>query len=272
MTVYSTKDSKMILEMIRKAQKGDSRAEGDLIKHYTVYVDYMIKRYSKKTEIKDDDDLRSYINLGLLLAIRKFNPDKNTRFIYFAHTWMKKNIFLGDLDYRFIRLPVNQKVFYEKYKKINTRRQDILYNPTILDIEELNELFKESKESKRFVVISNTSTEYFTDLSFYNEETGFHEMSESTLFHENIKSLAESDHKLTNEVLRNNINDVLKSFNEKEVYIIEHLFGLNGKEPMNSEQIAINLDVTKVNITFTKTRVIRMLRHASFSNQLLNGI
>jgi hypothetical protein len=34
-------------------------------------------------------------------------------------------------------------------------------------------------------------------------------------------------------------------------------FGLNGRELLSSEEIAANLKVTKVNITFTKTRIIR---------------
>jgi hypothetical protein len=41
---------------------------------------------------------------------------------------------------------------------------------------------------------------------------------------------------------------------------------------LSSEEIAANLKVTKVNITFTKTRIIRMLRHSSLSNKILNGI
>jgi DNA-binding CsgD family transcriptional regulator len=43
-------------------------------------------------------------------------------------------------------------------------------------------------------------------------------------------------------------------------------------ELLSSEEIAANLKVTKVNITFTKTRIIRMLRHSSLSNKILNGI
>jgi DNA-directed RNA polymerase specialized sigma subunit len=64
-----------------------------------------------------------------------------------------------------------------------------------------------------------------------------------------------------------NIQQVLANFNQKEIYIIEHLF--NGRE-LSSEEIAANLKVTKVNITFTKTRIIR--RHSSLSNKILNGI
>mgnify|MGYP000919404571 CR=1 FL=1 len=98
------------------------------------------------------------------------------------------------------------------------------------------------------------------------------ELPEHLMFHTNIKAFDEDEETLSLDVLKSNIKEVLSNFNEKEVYIIERLFGLNGTESMCSEQIAMNLGVTKVNITFTKTRIIRMLRHSSLSNKILNGI
>jgi hypothetical protein len=50
-------------------------------------------------------------------GIRKFDPKRGSKFIYFAHIWMKKNIFLerrhtGLLGYRLIK-----KVFYDSHVK-----------------------------------------------------------------------------------------------------------------------------------------------------------
>jgi DNA-directed RNA polymerase specialized sigma subunit len=58
------KDTPEILELI-KAQAGNSRSEDKLILIYASYVNFMVRQYSKKTEIKEDDDLRSYVNQGL---------------------------------------------------------------------------------------------------------------------------------------------------------------------------------------------------------------
>jgi hypothetical protein len=46
----------------------------------------------------------------------KFDPKKGSKFIYFAYM-DEENIFLGEASYRFIRVPVNQKVFYDTYVK-----------------------------------------------------------------------------------------------------------------------------------------------------------
>lgn len=253
------KDTPEILKLIREAQSGNSRAENKLVYAYQKYVDFMVRKYSKQTEIKEDDDLRSYIHLGLLDGIRKFNPERDSRFIYFAHIWMKKNIFLGASKYSFIRIPVNQKIFYDKFNKEIT--EDELKEWDIMD-----------EDIQRYLTIENTATHLFTDLSLVNKENGELELPEASVFHENVKEYELKESSLSINVLKENIKEVLKEFNNKEVYIIEHLFGLNEAEKLSSEQIAKNLNVTKVNITFTKTRVIRMMRHSSLSNKLINGI
>jgi len=259
MNSNKTKNHERTLKLIAEAQAGNSRAENDLIKAYASYVEFMVKKYSKKTEIKDDDDLRSCVLMGLLEGIRKFDPSRNVSFMYFAHIWMKKRIFLEEADFRFIRVPVNQKVFYDNYSKELNNMEAEEYDVDSIDL-------------NRFLTIENTNTHFFTELSKYDDESGLFELPEKLLYHRNSEDFKAEEDKLSLEVLKTTINNVLKEFNAKEIYIIERLFGLNNTEKLSSEQIAINLNVTKVNITFTKTRVIRMLRHASLSNRLLAGI
>jgi hypothetical protein len=61
-----------------------------------MYVNFMVRQYSKKTEIKEDDDLRSYVNQGLLEELESSTQNVVLKFIYFLHIWIEeKNIFLG---------------------------------------------------------------------------------------------------------------------------------------------------------------------------------
>ena len=254
------KDTAEVLALVKRAQEGDSRAENRLCYMYSPYVEYVVSIYSKKTNIKDDDDLRAYINIGLLEGIRRFKPDKNTRFIFFAHIWMKKHIFLGSHEQRFIRLPANQHTKHQQQKKqIKLLGEDVYLNN--LDCSSMS----------KFMAIENTAISHFSELTYKSDRS-----IEEQLFLMAAKK-ASDDHKevektLSTEILKKNIASVLSAFNEKEVYIIEASFGLNGVDRISSEQIAANLGVTKVNITFTKTRVIRMLRHKSFSDKLLEGL
>ena len=143
------KDSDIILAALEQAQAGNSRSEGFIIEHYSSYIDYMVRRYSKKTAIKDDDDLRSYIMMGLLEAIRKYDSSMNTLFIYFAHTWMKKYIFMSEPVHRFIKLPANQTAFYNKLKKSSANNFE----------EEMDE-----KDLQALATISSSFVSMFTDL------------------------------------------------------------------------------------------------------------
>jgi DNA-directed RNA polymerase sigma subunit (sigma70/sigma32) len=74
------------------------------------------------------------------------------------------------------------------------------------------------------------------------------ELPEHLLHQTNIKTFNEDEETLSLDVLKSNIQQVLANFNQKEIYIIEHLLGSMG-ELLSSEEIAANLKVTKVNIT-----------------------
>jgi len=73
-------------------------------------------------------------------------------------------------------------------------------------------------------------------------------------------------------ILSDNINQALQYFTAKEVFIINHSFGLNGYSTLTIDDIALRLGVTKVNIAFIKKRVIRLMRHSSMENLLKKGL
>ena len=261
------KDTDEILQLLEKSQRGCRRSENRLVKIYQPYVEYMVRRYSKKTAIKCDDDLRSYVYLGLIDGIRKFNPKKNTKFIYFAHIWMKKAIFLGEMSYRFIKIPINQQIFYDNYIKKIKEAQSL---GQILDMP--------ASDIKRFAILTGSKTGVFTEYIVKGQNGDQDPYSDIRAFPDLLiqnktdEATKKAEEKELLSILKLNIGRVMTNFTDKEIYIINNVFGLNGNRAISIEQIASNLGVTKVNITFTKTRVIRMLRHSSLSNQLLDGI
>ena len=253
------KDSDIILAALEQAQAGNSRSEGFIIEHYSSYVDYMVRRYSKKTAIKDDDDLRSYIMMGLLEAIRKYDSSMNTLFIYFAHTWMKKYIFMSEPVHRFIKLPANQTAFYNKLKKSSANNFE----------EEMDE-----KDLQALATISSSFVSMFTDLC-PTEEDG--EICNATIPEHLYSKTAmemffEEENIIVQATLKKNIAEVLSKLSEKERYVIESLYGIGSREYLGVEELARELNVTKVTVTFIKNKVIRLLRHSSLTNQLINEI
>jgi len=251
------KDTPEVLRLIELAQNGNSKAETELVMIYDSYVEYMVSKYSKKTMIKDDDDLRSYVHRGLLDGIRKFDPDRNTTFIYGAHIWMKKHIFADEAKYRFIRLPANKKATYESFLK----RLDDEINYELGNKDVLN-----------YIAVESTTTSSFSDFSRPDEESDRYEMPEDAFLHKIIENFEEETKTEVSEVLSQNFEKALSGFNEKERFVIEHTFGLGGVVTMKSEDIATALGVSKVHVNDIKNKVIRMLRHSSFKGIIFKGV
>ena len=74
----------------QKAQKGDKRAEGELLKMHLRLVVPIAKRYLKRgLELMD---LIEEGNLGLLQAVQRFDPKKGFRFSTYAVHWIEQYI------------------------------------------------------------------------------------------------------------------------------------------------------------------------------------
>jgi hypothetical protein len=107
---------------------------------------------------------------------------------------------------------------------------------------------------------------FFTDLVTFDVESGLQELPEHLLHQTNIKTFNEDEETFARCI--EIIQQVLANFNQKEIYIIEHLLG-SMRELLSSEEIAANLKVTKVNITLDQNYPDVKTQ---FSNKILNGI
>jgi hypothetical protein len=73
------------------------------------------------------------------------------------------------------------------------------------------------------MALENTKTDFFTDLVTFDVESGL-QLPEHLLHQTNIKTFNEDEETLSLDVLKSNIQQVLANFNQKEIYIIEHLW------------------------------------------------
>jgi hypothetical protein len=85
--------------------------------------------------------------------------------------------------------------------------------------------FREHSHGQKFMALENTKTDFFTDLVTFDVESGLQELPEHLLHQTNIKTFNEDEETLSLDVLKSNIQQVLANFNQKEIYIIEHLLG-----------------------------------------------
>lgn len=245
------------VRLVKSAQDGDTRDENKLVHMYSDYTEYMVNKYSMKTSIKDNDDLRSAIYRGMLEGIRRYRDDMGTQFIYFAHNWMKKSIFMeAHQNYRFIRLPVNQLAFLYSFENeynisdnIDGDDMDILLDDGYFDYRTLKE----------------TESVLFSELD--SGQPAF------DLFIDTIgaESTDISDKLDRNRLLAININKVLRKFPKKDANIVERLFGLNGKAQTSVSTLAEEMKTAKVTVIGIRTKLIRLMRHSQLVQILLQG-
>jgi len=67
-----------------------------------------------------------------------------------------------------------------------------------------------------------------------------------------------------------NINQVLSTLNEREVYIIENRFGLNNYKEQTLGQIARDLEISHERVRQIESKALRKLRHPSQLRRLRN--
>lgn len=128
------------IELAKRVQKGDKKAENELIKANLRFVISVAKSYQGKG--LDLVDLIQEGNFGLLEASRRYNPDKGIKFISYAVWWIRQAIMRAISEQcRTVRVPMSQIVNMSKINKMSERfEQENGRAPSMDEIEERTNL------------------------------------------------------------------------------------------------------------------------------------
>lgn len=123
-------------ELAKRIQKGDNKALNKLVEHNLRFVINIAKCYRDRGVTFSD--LISEGNLGLIHAARKFNPNKNIKFISYAVWWIR--CYINDFieehtntaefstdsyqNYQYCEDMINEK-FEEDLNNLNDRKSTI---------------------------------------------------------------------------------------------------------------------------------------------------
>ena len=244
----------------RKIQKGDGVALRRLVEaNLRVVVSYA-KRYRGCG--LSFLDLINEGNIGLIEAAKRYDPDKNVKFITYAVWWVRQAIIhaLSDHSGAF-RLPQKQaNLLYRIGKAQASMRAELKRVPTTEELAQKVQVTTEEVANLLQVADPIVSISAMID-----EEHEFH-LSDK-LEQDTIPS---ADFVLLKNSLRGLLRAALGELDEKEERVLRLRFGLDGAEPKTLKEIGELLNLSRERIRQIEAQALEKL-HRSQKCQQLRG-
>lgn len=248
------------VELAKKVANGDMEARELFIRKNLRLVINIASEYTGKG--LPMLDLIQEGNIGLMVAVDKFDPSLGYRFSSYATWWIRNKISRSlKNNGRNIRISFNMHNKIYIYNKTVKDLQDKLNrNPTIDEIMQKSNLSKEQiiliKENEHDTISINRS---------------FADNDDSTMEKYIVSPEPTPDELVKKEDLRNKIIELLSKCNlkQQEIEVLILRYGLVSGEPNTLINLAKMFNLTKQRISQIEEKAIKKIRMSSYTNDLL---
>lgn len=256
---YSVLTREQEFEVARKVFEDKDRdaAQKLVMSNLKLVVKISLEYYNTYLNVLD---LIQEGNVGLLHAVKKFNPYKGTKFSTYASFWIRAYILKYIMDsWSLVKVGTTQsqrKLFY----RLNKEKQKLealgMFPAPALLASNLDVKEEEIEEMQKRLA--------FTDVSL---DSPIHEESDDTIMDmikggDDVEEVVSSKEK--REILSRRVKEFKKDLNDKEVFIFEQR--IMAEEPLTLQEIGQQFKISRERARQIENRVIKKFKER-FQNE-----
>ena len=240
-------------ELAIKAKNGDLLAKRILVQSNLKLV-LTIARKTIHVSKLPLVDLIQEGNLGLMIAVEKFNPELGYRFSTYATWWIKQAMFKAISEQSYcMKIPVYIQETLSKFSKVKAEMERN-YNCQVTNQDVARKMDIEPEKIDTYLSAYTTTVSIEGSFDANNGS----ELAVADVVADNSQSVEEN---IEYEELKREVANVVSTLKEREQTVIKMRFGLENFTKTTLEDIGKMFGVTKECIRQTEARALNKLRN-----------
>ncbi len=246
-------------ELARRIQKGDKEALKRLVEANLKFVVSIAKRYRGKGV--PFMDLINEGNLGLIEAAKRFDPDRNVKFITYAVWWIKQAIIsaiaeqsgIFKISYKTLNLLNNVG------KKFNELQKELNRDPSPRELAEAMDIDELALNSLLTTYGDHKSLDDY--ISSDTDDLNYEDVIEQ-------ETVDDAETELIKKSFVEHLMESLSILSDREREVLIHRFGLNGEEPKTLQEIGKLLKLSRERVRQIEKNALEKIRRSRYKNIL----